>query len=190
MRAASGSAEREKSVGSVTTHRRGPGKRNRGIAAERHHGGPGGLGGELGRTRATPVSEFRRVWWHAVEAGSLYGSRYDSVRYGRRHSRLGTAMFQSSGDHSSLRLLASVGLFPWASSACSTSGVIIPRARPRAKAPGASRHSQAGGVTKSAIRFATFGVPQPEAASQPVEALKPTGVPTSWLLPTVMSWKS
>lgn len=37
-------------------------------------------------------------------------------------------------------------------------------------------------------KSATFGVPHPVASSQPVFALKPTGVPTNWLLPTVMSW--
>src|SRR5260370_37859074 len=97
MRAASGSAEREKSVGSVTTHRRGPGKRNQGIAPERHHGGPGGLGGELGRTRATPVSEFRRVWWHAVEAGPLYSPPDSPQGYRAEHFPLGASMLPIQG---------------------------------------------------------------------------------------------
>ncbi len=43
---------------------------------------------------------------------------------------------------------------------------------------------------KSATRLAPFGVPQPVARSYPATAALPLVVPTSWLLPTVMSWKS
>ena len=54
-----------------------------------------------------------------------------------------------------------------------------------------SRRSQwPAAATRSGMRFATSGVPSPVASSQPVPAGKPTAAPASWLLPTVMSWKS
>jgi len=45
-------------------------------------------------------------------------------------------------------------------------------------------------AAKSTISWSTIGEPMPDATSYPVPDEKPTDEPTSWSLPTVMSWKS
>jgi hypothetical protein len=49
--------------------------------------------------------------------------------------------------------------------------------------------SSQGNAASVRTRFATLGVPQPDASSQPGVALNPTG-PSTPLFPIVMSWKS